>query len=255
MENANKGQEGAGEPAEPDAILEAISEIRRRWILFHLRQSGSATFDDLEDIVVTEIFEEPDEADREHVRTALHHVDLPKLERLGLITYDPEEDIVKTSVDPTEIGEWLDLAIRRDIRMGVPKTRDDAAESEPIHVLLVDDSKSLTDAAENYFEANHDDLSVTTATRVEQAISLLQDEPVDCIVSDVKMPAISGLDFLKAIREEDRDIPFILFTARGSEEVASEAIANDVTRYVTKKDAPDQFDDLAEQIRTVVDRS
>jgi DNA-binding NarL/FixJ family response regulator len=66
------------------------------------------------------------------------------------------------------------------------------------------------------------------------------------------MPAISGLDFLKIVRKEDLDIPFLLFTARGSEAVASEAIKNNITGYVLKSNDPDQFDQLAQQIRSTV---
>jgi len=104
-----------------------------------------------------------------------------------------------------------------------------------------------------HIEREHDDISVTTATSALEAVAAVRAESFDCIVSDYQMPAISGLDFLTAIREEDTTIPFIVFTAKGSEEIASKAIATGVTDYVQKTAEADQYRTLADRIRRAVD--
>jgi DNA-binding NtrC family response regulator len=66
------------------------------------------------------------------------------------------------------------------------------------------------------------------------------------------MPAMNGLDFLRAVRESDPDVPFLLYTGMGSEETASEAIAHGVSDYLRKGTDGDQFDALADRVRRIV---
>ncbi|MHC1630477.1 MAG: response regulator, partial [Methanoculleaceae archaeon] len=49
-------------------------------------------------------------------------------------------------------------------------------------------------------------------------------EPFDAVVSDYKMPGIDGIELLRAVRNGGSDIPFIIFTGKGREEVVVEAI-------------------------------
>lgn len=232
-----------------DDILKGLINIRRRWVLFHLRQNGSATVDELVDLLVADFSDGGADAE-ESVRTLLYHMDLPWLEELNLVEFEDERGVVRLTLDPMELGAWLDLAVQKDIRAEV--TDGQETDAEKIRVLVVDDNPQLTEVAKQYFGASFDDITVTTANRVEEAVEMLRNQSFDCIVSDLQMPAISGLDFLKVVRSEDSEIPFLLFTARGSEEVASEAIESDVTGYVIKSGEPAQFDELAERIRNVV---
>lgn len=233
-----------------DAILKGMMNRRRRRILFHLRQNGSATLAELVEMV------EEDTSDEgvDNPRLKLWHQDLPKLEDIGLIAFDKDEEIVELSANPEELGEWLDMAVRKDIRvqMASKRAKRDDIEHNETKILVVDDDRGITDVVETYLESNYDSLSVKTATNIEDASTHLRENPIDCIVSDLKMPGTSGLDFLKSVRKEDPEIPFLLFTGEGNEAVAGEAVNNDVTGYVLKSDDPNQFDDLAQQIRTAV---
>jgi CheY-like chemotaxis protein len=94
---------------------------------------------------------------------------------------------------------------------------------------------------------------VTIANSVPEAVATLERTSFDCIVSDYKMPALSGLDFLRAVRAQNPLIPFLLFTARGNEATASEAIAAGVTDYVRKGPEFDHYDELVERIRSAID--
>jgi PAS domain S-box-containing protein len=67
------------------------------------------------------------------------------------------------------------------------------------------------------------------------------------------MPGMTGLEFLREVREEYHDLPFILFTGRGSEEVASDAISMGVTDYL-QKGGTEQYELLANRITNAVDR-
>lgn len=123
-----------------------------------------------------------------------------------------------------------------------------------IHVLLVDDAQDLAEMVAEYIERNHDDIRVTTATSAVTAFSELTETDVDCIVSDYRMPAVDGLEFLEAVRERDQGIAFILFTNKGSDAIAGTAMEAGVTAYVEKGTDPN-YDTLVEHIREAADGS
>lgn len=121
-----------------------------------------------------------------------------------------------------------------------------------IRVLLVDDEPDLAETAAEYMEEEHDQLSVITAESARAGIRKL-DDSIDCIVSDYEMPGRNGLQFLRAIRDDYPDLPFILLTGKGSEKVAADAISAGVSDYVRKQDGTSQFEVLANRIVNLVD--
>lgn len=123
---------------------------------------------------------------------------------------------------------------------------------ESIHVLHVDDDPDFLNLAEDIFERKAPGLIVKTAQSADEGLDVLETHDVDCIISDYDMPATDGIDFLKAVREIDAELPFILFTGMGSEEIASESISAGVTDYLQKAPGLDQFELLVNRIRRYV---
>ena len=122
-----------------------------------------------------------------------------------------------------------------------------------INVLYVDDEQDLLEIGK-LFLGEDKQLSVDTALSVEMALQALEKKRYDVIVSDYQMPEINGIDFLKMVNKKC-EIPFILFTGRGREEVAMEAINNGASFYVQKGGEPrSQFDDLIHKIKDSVER-
>jgi PAS domain S-box-containing protein len=121
-----------------------------------------------------------------------------------------------------------------------------------IRVLHVDDEPSITDLTVTFLEREDDQFSVETATSADEGLELISDPPPDCIVSDYNMLGMDGLEFLQAVRQDYPDLPFILFTGKGSEEVASEAIAADVTGYLQKGSGTERYELLANRILNAV---
>jgi DNA-binding NarL/FixJ family response regulator len=126
------------------------------------------------------------------------------------------------------------------------------AEPAPIRVLFVDDEAHVVDVAATFLERHRDEFVVHTETSAAAGIEYLEREAVDCIVSDYRMPGMNGLDFLDAVRSERPELPFILSTGKGSEEVASEAISAGVTDYLRKGTGTDQYEVLANRIENAV---
>jgi PAS domain S-box-containing protein len=127
-------------------------------------------------------------------------------------------------------------------------------EAESIRVLLVEDDDALADLTKTYLEREDDAFEVATEPAAEPALDSLPDRDVDCIVSDYDMPGKNGVAFLEAVREEYPELPFILFTGKGSEEVASEAISAGATDYLQKGTGTDQYAVLANRVRNAAEK-
>ncbi|WP_255198464.1 response regulator [Halorarius litoreus] len=240
-----------------DELFRALGAKPRRVVLFHLQQNGAATMRELTDVVVdmTDLDQEVGATGalgRRRIRTALDATHLPLLERYGLVTYDRIRDIVEATTAPDDLAAWLDLAISHELRGAKPNAQ--RSDADTVTVLVVDDDPDMVDLLAHILGEQHDDIEVQTATSAPDAFSVLNGTGIDCVVSDYWMPAIDGIDLLRAIREEFPALPFILFTNKGSEEVASQAIANDVTAYVPKGTGNEQYERLVQQIRLAVSR-
>jgi len=122
-----------------------------------------------------------------------------------------------------------------------------------IRVLLVDDDDAVADLTATYLRRASDHLEPVVETSPVDALDRVTDEPgVDCVVSDYEMPEMDGLEFLSAVREADPDVPFVLFTGKGSEEIASEAISAGVTDYLQKETGTQQYEVLANRVENAV---
>lgn len=116
----------------------------------------------------------------------------------------------------------------------------------------MDDEPGFSELVKEFLEIADSTFSIQCATCVDDAMSILHNAEVDCIVSDYDMPGEDGIEFLERVREEYPNIPFVLFTGYGSEDIASEAISAGVTEYQQKESGTDQYKILANRIRNLV---
>jgi PAS domain S-box-containing protein len=96
---------------------------------------------------------------------------------------------------------------------------------------------------------------VHTARSAPEALILLKNTKFDVIVTDFEMPEMDGLVFLKILRAEGDRIPIIIFTGKGREWVAMEALNNGADFYLIKGEDPKlQFTELRRMINQAVQR-
>ncbi|WP_233571953.1 response regulator [Halosegnis longus] len=116
----------------------------------------------------------------------------------------------------------------------------------------MDDEPDFADMTATFLEREHSQMTVRTTTNPEEGRRIVADADIDCIVSDYDMPHATGIEFLETIRDTYPDLPFILYTGKGSEEVAADAISAGVTDYLQKDTGNDQYKILANRIKNAV---
>lgn len=117
-------------------------------------------------------------------------------------------------------------------------------------VLLVEDSP--TQAVEIKMlleEGSHDVIHVGNG---RQAIDVLQEKPVELVVTDLEMPEMNGLELVQAMRIDFEHVPAVLVTARGSEELASKALQIGAAGYVPKNHLQTLLNDTITDVLGVV---
>jgi PAS domain S-box-containing protein len=119
-----------------------------------------------------------------------------------------------------------------------PDGETDATKEAQIRVLCVDDETSFLTSTKQILQLKGS-FFVETASSVDEALQKMAQLEFDVVVSDYMMPVKSGLDFLKELRENDNEVPFILFTGQGREEVAIKALNLGADRYFNKFGHPE----------------
>ncbi|MFA4878417.1 MAG: PAS domain S-box protein, partial [Methanoregula sp.] len=119
-------------------------------------------------------------------------------------------------------------------------------------ILYVDDDPMLLEVGKHSIEDNRG-FSVDCARSGREALKMIATGQYDAVVSDYQMPKMDGIALLKKVRAIDISLPFILFTGKGREEIAIEALNNGADFYLQKGGEPEaQFAELVNQIKKAV---
>lgn len=103
-------------------------------------------------------------------------------------------------------------------------------------VLVIDDEDFILQLCRDILtKSNYD---VETASNGETGIKLLDDKKYDLIITDIKMPNISGLDVIKYVRESNKEVPIIVITAHGTLDVAIDSLKLGAHGFILKPFTP-----------------
>jgi len=121
-----------------------------------------------------------------------------------------------------------------------------------IRVLHVDDEAGFLDLV-SFFLKREGDFEVDTTTTAESALEKMQSENYDAVVVDYGLPGMDGIELLKILRARGLQIPFVLFTGKGKEETAIQALNCGADFYIQKGASPQLlFTELANMLRKSV---
>ena len=104
-------------------------------------------------------------------------------------------------------------------------------------VAIVDDDDSVKSALQDLIES--DGMSALSFGSAEQFLNSEARHRVECLIADIRMPGLSGLDLAAQLKAEGSRIPIILITAHGDAEMRSRALREGAAAFLTKpfKDA------------------
>lgn len=123
----------------------------------------------------------------------------------------------------------------------------------PTHILVVDDSP--TDRLFiGHFLRRHPEFTITFANDGAGAIESVQRQPPALIVSDLRMPGMNGLEFVQELNARDVQIPVILMTSFGSEQIAVDALSAGAASYVAKRNLESQLVNTIRNVMAVTER-
>ena len=120
-------------------------------------------------------------------------------------------------------------------------------------ILVVDDSAVDRKLVGGLLE-RQTDWATQSCHDGRQAVELLETPPLpDVIVTDLQMPEMDGLQLVEAVKEDHPYIPVVLLTAKGSEEIAVDALRRGAASYVPKRRLGEDLVDTVERILASVD--
>jgi response regulator RpfG family c-di-GMP phosphodiesterase len=122
--------------------------------------------------------------------------------------------------------------------------KTDDGKNKDVHLLIVDDEKSISDIVSQYLRMKG--YAVSCADSAEAAIEIIKRDAVDLVLSDIKMPGMSGVELLKWVHEFNRSLPVLVTTGFPTLDTAIEALKLGAFDYLTK---PFHLEELAEKIK------
>jgi two-component system, sensor histidine kinase and response regulator len=115
------------------------------------------------------------------------------------------------------------------------------AASMPLRVLIVDDDTALLEALPEALRLRMGGVTVETADSAAAALERIAEREYDAIVTDIKMPGMDGLELLDQIRARRPDIPTLIITGHGDNELVVHAMRGGARDFIQKPIDRDYF--------------
>ncbi|UCE18703.1 MAG: sigma-54-dependent Fis family transcriptional regulator [Gemmatimonadota bacterium] len=116
-------------------------------------------------------------------------------------------------------------------------------------ILVVDDALDTLEVLERNLSSKG--YQVLTATSVPEALQILDERPIDLVITDLKMPGVSGLDLVRHVRENMKNIEVMMITGYATIEGAVEAVKTGAEEYLAK---PFTDEELFDSVRRALNK-
>lgn len=99
-------------------------------------------------------------------------------------------------------------------------------------ILIIEDDKEMRSLLEDFLK--DEGYEADSANNGSEAFGRLAQEPFDLVITDIRMPGLTGLDILSAVKKFQPELPVIVITAFGGEEVYRRSMARGADGYLEK---------------------
>ena len=120
-------------------------------------------------------------------------------------------------------------------------------EGSKTKILIVDDEKHIRESLAMLLKRYYDE--IVTAANGMEGLRALAEGGVSCVLSDINMPVMDGITFIKKAREGKNNVPFIFFTGYGNEKFMLDALTYGAFDFIDKPN----FDNLEEIVKRGVE--
>jgi two-component system, chemotaxis family, chemotaxis protein CheY len=112
------------------------------------------------------------------------------------------------------------------------------------NVLIVDDSSTMRKIiSRSLRQAGLAVDDIYEAGDGIEGLSVLGDKKVDLVLSDINMPNMDGLEFIKQVRANGNNVPIVMITTEGGEDIIKEALSSGASSSIKKPFTPDQLNE------------
>lgn len=125
--------------------------------------------------------------------------------------------------------------------------------NETVRVLVVDEDSDVRDLTKTFLEREDEAFAVETVASATEALARVEDEQIDAVVSDYRMPGMDGIQLSAEFEARDAGLPFVLFSAVGDSEMAAAADAEGIDGVVQKGTGSDTYAKIAVAIRDALE--
>ncbi len=108
-----------------------------------------------------------------------------------------------------------------------------------MRILIAEDDELILRTVEHRLKREGWDVFVSTNGK--EAIETIRSTELDLVISDIMMPFASGLEILSALKEMKKDIPVIMLSAMGQEDVVLKAFALGASDFIVKPFSPNEL--------------
>lgn len=122
------------------------------------------------------------------------------------------------------------------------------------NVLIVDDEKIEREGLKYLLSREEGERTVFEAANGKQALQVLRSENIQLLLTDIKMPHMTGLELSKKAKEENPNLQIIIFSGFSDFTFAQEAIRYGVTEYILKPVNPDDFHKVLERAESEISK-
>ena len=123
-------------------------------------------------------------------------------------------------------------------------------------LMIVDDEYEIRNGLRSYFPWDHVGFEVAADFgSAAEALAYLREQPVDAVLTDVRMPDMDGLEMIRAIRRRGLNMPIVVVSGYREFDYAQQAMACGVRHYVVKPTRTQNLIDVFTQVRKELDEA